>query len=406
MPTVVLVGTLDTKGQEYAFVRERLIETGVDVILVDTGVFEPRGAAPDISRDEVARAGGGGLAAMVERRDRGAAVTVMGRGAGVILRKLYDEGRLNAAMAIGGGGAASIASAAMTPLPIGVPKLIVSTVAAGNVSRYVGTKDFTLMFPVLDISGINSLSARILTNAAAAAAGMARALPPDIQQKPMLGATMFGVTTPAVTTARNLLDERGFETLVFHANGSGGRCLEAMIEDGLIAGVLDLTTTELADEVVGGILSAGPTRLQAAGKRGVPQVVSLGALDMVNFGPKETVPERFAGRLLYVHNPQVTLMRTTADECRKIGTLLAEKLNAATGPTTLFIPLRGVSMIAVEGEVFHDPEADAALFDAVRSALRPDVEVVELDLPINDPAFAEAMVDRLDAMCREQGVSP
>lgn len=404
MPSVVLVGTLDTKGAEYAFVRDRLRESGVDVILVDTGVFEPQ-TQPDVSNEQVAEAGGAKLADLVARRDRGEAVATMGRGAGVILKQLHEQGRLQAAMALGGGGAASLASAAMTPLPLGVPKLIVSTVAAGEVSRYVGTRDFTLMYPVLDISGINHLSATILTNAAAAAAGMARAEPPQMAHRPMIGATMFGVTTPAVTAARDQLDKLGYEPLVFHANGAGGRCLEAMVEDGMLSGVLDLTTTELADEVVGGILSAGPDRLTAAGRHGLPQVVSVGALDMVNFGPMDTVPERFRERNLYAHNAQVTLMRTTPAECEQIGRLLAQKLNAAKGPVALFLPLRGVSMISVEGETFHDPDADAALFQAIRTTLEPHVELTELDLPINDAAFAEAMTDRLHELCRTHGVS-
>jgi uncharacterized protein (UPF0261 family) len=283
----------------------------------------------------------------------------------------------------------------MRALPVGVPKLMVSTVASGDTRPYVGAVDVTMMYSVVDISGVNRVSARIMANAAGAIAGMVAATVPELETRPLVGATMFGVTTPCVTRARERLEELGYEVLVFHATGAGGQSLEALVRDGFLAGVLDTTTTELADELVGGVLSAGPQRLEAAGEAGVPQVVSLGALDMVNFGPRETVPPQFEHRNLYVHNPTVTLMRTTAEECGALGRTIGKKLTAATGPVAVFVPLRGVSMIDVDGQPFRDAEADEALFAGLRESLDSRLEVHELELDVNDDRFADAMADRL-----------
>ena len=403
MPTVVLVGTLDTKGLEYEYLRGRLQEHGVDTVLVDAGIMGPPLAEPDIAREEVAEAAGADVTELAAAGDRGAAVEAMARGAAAVARRLHGEGRLDGILAIGGSGGSALATQAMRALPVGVPKLMVSTVASGDTRPYVGAVDVTMMYSVVDISGINRISERILANAAAAIAGMAQVTPPAAEAagRPLIGATMFGVTTAAVTRARERLQELGYEVLVFHATGTGGQSMEALVNGGFLAGVLDLTTTELADELVGGVLSAGPDRLEAAGGVGIPQVISLGALDMVNFGPRETVPERFEGRNLYVHNPTVTLMRTTREECAELGRRIARKLSAATGPTVLFVPLRGVSAIAVEGQVFHDPEADEALLGALRDGLADSVEVHELDLEINDPAFADAMANRLHELVEE-----
>jgi uncharacterized protein (UPF0261 family) len=392
---VVLLGTLDTKGHEYAFLRHRLRELGVEVLVVDAGVNEPVGIEPDISHDEVARAAGADVGALAAAGDRGAAVTAMATGAEEIVKELYADGKLAGIIALGGSGGSSIAARAMQALPVGVPKLLVSTVASGDTRPYVGAVDVTMMYSVVDISGVNSVSARIMANAAGAIAGMVGARVPILESKPLVGATMFGVTTPCVTRARARLEELGYEVLVFHATGAGGQSLEALVRDGFLVGVLDTTTTELADELVGGVLSAGPDRLEAAGAAGVPQVVSLGALDMVNFGPRETVPAQFDGRNLYVHNPTITLMRTTPDECAELGRTIGRKLSAATGPTALFVPLKGVSMIAVEGQPFYDPAADDALLAGLHETLDSSVEVHELDTDINDPAFADAMADRL-----------
>ena len=396
MPTVVLLGTLDTKGVEYAFLRDRLLEHGVDVLVVDVGVYDPVGLEPDVSREEVAR----NVAELAAAADRGAAVTAMAAGAEAVVQRLYAEGRLDGILALGGSGGSSIGSRAMRALPVGVPKLMVSTVASGDTRPYVGAVDVTMMYSVVDISGVNSVSARIMANAAAAIAGMASATVPALEAKPLVGATMFGVTTPCVTRARERLEELGYEVLVFHATGAGGQSLEALVRGGFLVGVLDTTTTELADELVGGVLSAGADRLEAAGAAGVPQVVSLGALDMVNFGPRETVPPQFEGRNLYVHNPTITLMRTTPDECGELGRTIGRKLSAATGPTVLFVPLKGVSMIAVEGQPFYDKDADDALLAGLHETLGPSVEVHELETDINDAAFADAMADRLHELIR------
>jgi uncharacterized protein (UPF0261 family) len=396
MATVVLVGTLDTKGHEYDYLRERLREHGVDTLLVDAGVLGEPQAKPDVTREEVARAADADVHALAAADDRGAAVETMSRGAAEIVTRLHGEGRLDGLLALGGSGGTAVATEAMRALPVGVPKLMVSTMASGDTRPYVGASDVTMTYSVVDISGINAVSARILANAAAAMAGMAAAnAPAAAGDGPLVGATMFGVTTPCVTTARERLEELGYEVLVFHATGTGGQSMEALMRSGFITASLDITTTELADDLVGGVLSAGPDRLQAAGELGIPQVVSLGALDMVNFGPLDTVPPEFRSRNLYKHNPTVTLMRTTPAECAELGRRIARKLSAASGPVTLFIPLQGVSLIDTEGQVFWDPEADRALFDALRETLDPGVDVRELDTDVNDPAFARAMADTL-----------
>jgi uncharacterized protein (UPF0261 family) len=397
VPTVVLLGTLDTKGVEYAFLRDRLLERGAEVLVVDAGIHEPVGLKPDVSRHEVARAGGADVDELAAGGDRGAAVTAMAAGAEQVVLRLHAEGKLAGILALGGSGGSSMATRAMRALPVGVPKLMVSTVASGDTRAYVGAVDVTMMYSVVDISGVNRVSARIMANAAGAMAGMVGATVPELEAKPLIGATMFGVTTPCVTRARERLEELGYEVLVFHATGAGGESLEALARGGFLAGVLDTTTTELADELVGGVFPAGPGRLEAAGAAGVPQVVSLGALDMVNFGPRDTVPPQFEGRNLYVHNPTVTLMRTTPEECAELGRTIGRKLSGAHGPTVLFVPLKGVSMIAVEGQPFYDADADAALFAALRETLADSVEVHEIDTDINDPEFAVAMADRLHA---------
>jgi uncharacterized protein (UPF0261 family) len=391
---VLLIGTLDTKGDEFAFLRTRLQEAGVEVLLADVGTGEAPGVEPDIAREQI-------VAGVASLTDRGEAVSAMADGAAALAARLFAEGRIEGVLGAGGSGNTAIATAAMRALPVGVPKLMVSTMAAGDTSDYVGGTDVTLMASVTDVAGLNSVSVRVLANAAAAMAGMVGAPPVEHDDsKPLVGATMFGVTTPCVTHAREVLEARGYEVLVFHATGTGGRAMEALVESGFLSGVLDATTTELCDDLVGGVLTAGPRRLEAAGRAGVPQVVSLGALDMVNFGARDTVPPQFEDRNLYVHNPSVTLMRTTPEECAELGRRIAAKLSAATGPTALFIPLGGVSLIDADGQPFHDAEADAALFAALRSGVADNVEVIEMDCNVNDEAFASAMAEKLDAMLR------
>ena len=396
MATVVLIGALDTKGHEYDYVRSRVRERGLDVVLVDVGVLAPPLVAPDIHRDEVARAAGADARELAAARDRGAAIETMARGAAEVVKRLHAEGHLDAILGLGGSGGSTLITHAMRQLPVGVPKLMVSTVASGDTRPYVGAVDITMMYSVVDIAGLNGISRRILSNAAGAIAGMAAvAVPREGGGKPLIGATMFGVTTPCVTAARERLEELGYEVLVFHATGTGGQSMEALVDGGFLAGVLDITTTELADDLVGGVFSAGPDRLEMAGAHGLPQVVSLGALDMVNFGPMDTVPPPFKDRLLYTHNATVTLMRTTPEENAELGRRIARKLNAARGPVILYIPLKGVSAIDVEGQPFYDPAADAALVAALRETLAPHVEVREMNTDINDPAFARAMADAL-----------
>ncbi len=398
MPVVVLVGTLDTKAEEYEYLRDCLVTAGCEVLLVDAGVLGASAAAADVTREAVARAAGRDLDELRAANDRGAAMQAMASGAAIVARALHETGRLHGILAAGGSGGSSVATAAMRGLPIGVPKLMVSTIASSDVRSYVGESDIAMLFPVLDIAGLNTITRRILGNAASAMAGMAalcESQGPIRQTRPVVAISMFGVTTPAVSVARAWLEQAGYEVLVFHANGAGGRAMERLIGDGVVRGCLDLTTTELADELVGGRMSAGPDRLEAAGRLGIPQVVSLGALDMVNFGAIGDVPERFRERRLYRHNPNVTLMRTNAAETAILGRTVAGKLNLATGPTCLFVPLAGISAIARAGEVFFDPDADRALVDALLPSLDPRVKVVEVDTDINDPALALAMARQL-----------
>jgi uncharacterized protein (UPF0261 family) len=396
--TILLLGTLDTKGAEFAYVRELIRARGHRALVLDAGVLGEPVFPPDISAAEVAAAGGGTLALLRQRGDRGEAVEAMIAGVRALLPRLYAERGFDGVLSLGGGGGTSIATAGMRELPVGVPKVMVSTVAAADTRPYVGVKDITLMYSVVDIAGLNPLSRRILANAAGAICGMVEQEVPAVEARPLIAATMFGVTTPCVDRVRERLEAAGYEVLVFHATGTGGRAMEALIDAGFIRAVADLTTTEWCDEVVGGVLSAGPDRLSAAARAGIPQVVSCGALDMVNFGAPATVPERFRRRNFYKHNPNVTLMRTTPEECAQVGKRIAEKLNRAKGPTILLLPLGGVSMLDREGQPFHDPEADAALFQALREHVRPPVERVELDLHINDPGFADAVVERLLAL--------
>lgn len=410
MATVVLVGTLDTKGAEYEWLGARLREAGCDVVLVDAGVMpSPAGTVTgDIDAAAVARRAGHGLEALRAGGDRGAAVSAMAEGVERIVGDLHREGQLHAVLAVAGSGGSFIAARAMQALPIGVPKVLVSTMAGGDVSPYVGSSDITMMYSVVDVAGINSVSSQIMGNAVAAAAGMAihheRSLNESRPQgRPLIGASMFGVTTPAVDAARRRLDELGYEVLVFHATGAGGRALEKLASGGFLAGVLDLTTTELADELVGGVLSAGPDRLTAAGRAGVPQVVAPGALDMVNFGPADTVPERFADRRLLVHNPTVTLMRTTAEEMTGLGASMGQKLASAQGPTAVLWPLGGISAVDAQGGPFHDPEADAAGLAALRAALRGSaVDLREIGAHLNDTSFGVAAADHLHQLISTQ----
>lgn len=393
--TILLIGTLDTKGQEFAFVRDIIRNRGHEVLVMDAGVVGDPAFTPDVTAAQVAEAGGQSLQALRDQNDRGVAMDAMIAGVCELTLELFEQDRFDAVLGLGGGGGTNIATAAMRQLPVGVPKLMVSTMVSADVQPYVDVKDVTLMYSVVDIAGLNRISRRVLSNAAGAICGMVEQAVPEENDKPVIAASMFGVTTPCVTMVREHLEQAGYEVLIFHATGSGGRAMEGLIRDGYITAVADVTTTEWCDELVGGVLSAGPTRLDAAAITGIPQVVSLGALDMVNFNAMDTVPATFKDRLFYKHNPNVTLMRTTPDECYQLGKIIVEKLNRSHGPVSLLMPLRGVSMIDADGQPFYDPAADAALFAGVRDHIEKSVELVELDLHINDPAFAKAVSEKL-----------
>jgi uncharacterized protein (UPF0261 family) len=389
--TIALIGTFDTKGEEFSFLREQIESAGLLSLMIDVGVLGDPAFAVDISAADVAAAAKENLAALRRGRDRGRSVTAMAAGAQAMLGWLVEQGAVHGVVSLGGSAGTAIATAAMRALPYGFPKLMVSTLAAGDTRPYVGTRDICMMPSVLDIAGLNRVSRRILSNAAGAICGMVSAEQPAAPgQKPSIAATMFGVTTPCVTAARRALEARGYEVLVFHATGTGGRAMEQLIEDGAFLAVLDLTTTELADELVGGVMSAGPHRLKAAGRKGLPQLVCPGAIDMVNFGPVETVPAQFRSRNLHVHNSSVTLMRTTVEECAEIGRTTAIRLNDASGPVTVLIPLRGVSAIDRPGGPFYSEEALNAYRVALKEALSPSIRLVELDAHINDESFARA----------------
>lgn len=391
MATIAILAALDTKGPECAFLREQIESRGHSTLVVDLGVLGEPFFPPQVTRREVVEAGGGDLDPLVEARDRGAAVAAMARGAEVLLRRLFDEGKLGAVIGLGGSAGTAVASAAMRRLPLGVPKVMVSTVAGGDVRGFVGTRDIVMIPSIVDISGLNRISRQVLSRAAGAVCGMVETKVPPAEDRPLLAASMFGNTTPLVEKARQILEQAGFEVLVFHATGTGGQTMEALIEEGYVSGVLDVTTTEWADELVGGVLSAGPARLEAAAGSATPAVVAPGCLDMVNFWAPETIPEKFKGRRFYRHNPNVTLMRTTPEENQELGRVMAGKLNLSQGPVAVYLPLRGLSAIGASGQPFHWPEADQALFDSLKKHLRPDIPVHEVDANINDPEFAEAV---------------
>ncbi len=399
--TVVIAGALDTKGREFAYVRDLIRDAGLDTLVVDFGVMGEPAFVPEIRREEVAAAGGGDFARLRSGEHKDEAMQAMARGLAVVGRRLHDEGRLDGIISMGGSGGTSIATTAMRALPVGVPKLMVSTMAGGDVSAFAGTKDITFMPSIVDVAGFNRISRRIYANAAGAIVGMVRAeAPAAVEEKPLIAASMFGNTTAAVDHARELLEAKGYEVLVFHATGTGGRTMEGLVADGFITASLDLTTTELADEVCGGILSAGPERCLAASRAGIPAVLVPGCVDMANFGGIETVPERYRGRLLYQWNPNVTLLRTNVEENRRIGELLAAAANAATGPVAILLPLGGVSMLDSVGHEFWDPDADRACFEAIKAHLRPGIPVIEMAENINAPAFAERAVATLLKMLR------
>jgi uncharacterized protein (UPF0261 family) len=396
MKTVAIAGTFDTKGREYTYIKELFEELGIKTFMINTGVFEPS-FKPDVSNGEIAEVVGKDIKIIAEKKDRALATEILSKGMEKLVPKLYNEGKFDGIISFGGSGGTSLVTPAMRALPIGIPKIMVSTMASGNTSQYIGTSDIIMMPSVVDVSGLNSISTKIFSNAVFAMVGMLEHQNKrEIEKKPLVAATMFGVTTPAVEYGKKYLEDRGYEVLVFHATGIGGQSMEDLIEDGFIEGVLDLTTTEWADEIIGGVLNAGPHRLEAAGRNHIPQVVSVGALDMCNFGPYDTVPKEFAGRNIYKHNPTVTLMRTTVEENELIGKKIVEKLNMSKGKTALFLPLKGISAIDVEGQAFYGVEEDKMLFDTLRNGINKNIiEIIEMDNAINDKEFAEAAAQKL-----------
>jgi uncharacterized protein (UPF0261 family) len=406
MKMIAILGTFDTKGAEHAFVAERVRAAGCDALLIDAGGFGESTVAADVTAERVAKAGGASLADLRAKRDRGTLVAAMAAGAAKVVADLAANRKIDGVISLGGTSGTAIGTAAMRALPLGFPKVMVSTIAtAGTAASYVGGSDIVMVPSIVDVAGLNRFSRGVFARAAAAVCAMAQANEDGAKSasgtvareddKPLIVASMFGNTTTCVEHARKILESAGYEVLVFHATGAGGRTMESIIESGVVAGVLDVTTTEWADELVGGVLNAGPTRLDAAARLGIPAIVAPGCLDMVNFGPPETVPAKFAGRRFYQHNPQVTLMRTTPDECAELGRIIAEKVNRSTGRVTVLIPRRGISVIGTAGQPFHDAAADAALFSAIAGNLRDGVAVVALDCAINEPAFAEACANAL-----------
>lgn len=408
-PTVLMVGCFDSKGEDYQYLYSCLGHLGLKVISINTGVRGNTGDFPvDIDADAVARETDLSLAELQATDDRGLVVEKMGQGAAKIIARLVAQRKVDGAIGMGGGGGTYIALSAMQPIPIGIPKLCLSTVAAKDLSRQVGTKDITLMPSVVDVAGLNRISRILISQAAGAINGMMRVT--RLQAKSTAGTiaiSMFGNTTPCVEACTRLLKDEGYEVLAFHAVGTGGRTMEALIREGFFDGVLDITTTELADELCDGICSAGPERLTAAAARGVPQVVVPGCLDMVNYGHPDTVPDKFKDRRLYSWAPDVTLMRTNVEENEALGRSIAQKVNASEGPATILLPLQGISKVSSKGGVFYDPTADEALFRAIKAAVKPSILVKEIDAHINDPAFAERAVTTILRLIRkkEAGVS-
>ncbi|MGE8006610.1 Tm-1-like ATP-binding domain-containing protein [Lysinibacillus sp. NPDC093216] len=396
MKTIALAGTFDSKGKEYLYVKELIESLGFNTFTIHTGVFTPA-FEPDVSNAEVAAAAREDIQEIAAKGDRANATAVLAKGMEVLLPKLYEEGKFDGVLSFGGTGGSSIVTTGMRALPIGVPKVMVSTVASGNTEPYVGTSDIMMIPSVVDVAGLNVISTKIFTNAVFAIAGMLNFENKTIEKKkPLIAATMFGVTTPCINQAKDFLEAKGYEVLIFHATGVGGRTMENLIANGFIDGVLDITTTEWADELIGGVLKAGPHRLEAASKKQIPQVVSVGAIDMVNFGPFDSVPHKFVGRKFYKHNPTVTLMRTSVEENKQIGEVIAEKLALAKGYTALFLPLKGLSGLDVEGQPFYGLEEDNMLFDTLREKVdQHKVEMIEINADINSEEFALASAKKL-----------
>jgi uncharacterized protein (UPF0261 family) len=397
--TICVIGAFDTKGEDHAFLRQEILKLGCQVLTINIGVLGTTTLFPvDFESGDVLQAAGTDLGDIRTQGDKGAAMKAFDQAAPRLVRQLYEQGKFDGIIGMGGSGGSAIIASAMRSIPIGVPKVLVSTVASGDVSFYVRGKDITVIPSIVDVAGLNRISRLIYARAAGAICGMVQNEPPQAgEDRPIITASMFGNTTDCVNACVKALSDKGFEVLVFHATGAGGRSMETLVADGLVEGVLDITTTEWADELCQGVFSAGPERLDAPGQRGIPHLIVPGCVDMANFGPPSTVPEKFrqAKRLLYEWNPSVTLMRTNIDENRQMGEIFAKKANAATGPVAFLIPLRGVSMLDGDGQPFCDREANRAMFGAIKANVNPGIPIVEVDLNINDPAFATKAVEMM-----------
>ncbi|NWO00736.1 Tm-1-like ATP-binding domain-containing protein [Tetragenococcus halophilus] len=394
--TIAVIGTLDTKPREFQFVKDVIESLGFDTFVIHSGVFEP-GFVPDVSNQEIVNKVDEDIKVIAAQENRAKGTATLAEGMSKLLPELFKKGKFNGVISLGGSGGTSVATAGMRVLPIGVPKVMVSTMASGDTSQYVGTSDIVMMPSIVDVAGLNDISKRIFSNAVHAICGMVDyEYEPNKDQKPLIAATMFGLTTPAIVKATEVLENKNYEVIVFHATGIGGKTMERLINNGYFAGVLDLTTTEWADELVGGVLAGGNERLDAAVQTKTPQVVSLGALDMVNFGPHETVPDKFKDRLFYQHNPSVTLMRTTTDENHKLGKIIANKLQSAGSSTVLMIPRKGFSGLDKVGKEFYNKKADESIISTLKENLTySETQVIEKDNNINDETFAEEAANQL-----------
>ena len=402
MKTIALIGTFDTKGEEYLYVKNKIENLGLRTLTIHAGIFEAA-FSPDINHDLVAILGGGNITELQERKDRGHAMEVMSKGLCALVPKLYEEKLFDAVLALGGTGGTSLVTPCMRLLPLGVPKIMVSTMASGDVSRYVGTSDILMMPSIVDVAGINRISSQVLTHAVHAIVGMVEHENTDIPvKKPLIVATMYGVTTPCVMRAKEYLEQEGYEVIIFHASGTGGRMMESLINSGIVDGVLDLTTTEWIDEIGGGIMAAGPERLDAAALKGIPQVVSVGAADMITFGERESLPEKYEGRVVYMHNPAITVVKSNVEENIAFGIKVGEKLNQCKNNAALLLPLQGISMNDKAGSKYYGPKEDQALFITLKKVINnPLVEVIDVDAHINDETFAIFAAKKLIALMRD-----
>lgn len=399
--TIAVIGALDTKGSDYAYVKQLIEQRGHRVLLINTGVLGEPFFPPDVTAEQVAQAGGASLRELRDRKEKSYAMEVMTKGIAVVMKQLYERGRIDGGLSMGGSNGTMIGTSGLRALPIGIPKVMVSTVASGDTQPYVGISDIVMIPSVLDVSGLNRISAQIYANAVGTIVGMVETETPTFQGKPLVTATMFGNTTTLVNRCKDLIEDKGYEVLVFHATGTGGKTMDSLVEKGYITSVLEVTPTELADELVGGVLTAGPNRMDAAAKWGLPQVIAPGCMDMVNFWGMDTVPEEFRDRLLYPWNPNVTLMRTNVEENKRLGQLLAEKANQCKGPVAIYLPLQGISELDAPGREFWWPEADEALFESIKEHTNEDIPIYEIDCNINDELFAQTISDKMLDLLKE-----